>query len=206
MIELHRHDLVWLDPGMDSDSIATPNLVEALYWIRLQHPLVVTRQPAMKGDSIALGFTLSPKRTRISLSVPKASIIHRMRPLLLADAIEHAPISWHEGMKKILDVCESAGAAARVYGSLSFQAFTNQDYLDEESDLDLLLECNEHTRFDDLLPALKSISLPKLDGEIKMPNGWAVAWRELSITASVLAKSDSEVRLFPAREFLAGKC
>ena len=206
MIELHRHDLVWIDPGIDSVSIATPDLDEALYWIRLQHPLVVSRQPAMERNSIALGFTLSPKRTRISLSVPKASIIHRMRPLLLADAIEHAPEGWHEGILGILDICESTGAVARVYGSLSSQAFTNQDYLDEGSDLDLLLECNKHTRFDDLLPALESIRFPKLDGEIRMPNGWAVAWRELSKTASVLAKSDSEVRLFPVREFLAGKC
>lgn len=203
---LRRHDLAWIDPGIDPGSIISTHVGATLEWIRLLHPLVVTRQPAIEGDAIALGYTLAPGRKRIALTVPRSGIIHRARPLLLDDAIGHAPEDWHAGMQRVQEICDSAGAVARVYGSLSTQAFTGENCLSRESDLDLLLECNEHTRFEELLQALESVRHPRLDGEILMPSGWAVAWRELLNAKSVLAKSDSEVRLFPAREYLAGKC
>jgi phosphoribosyl-dephospho-CoA transferase len=204
---MQRHDLVWLDPDIDAGAVAADNPEAALHWIRQRHPLVFTRQPATQGaDQLALGFTQPLTRTRISLRAPRAAVIHRMRPLLLPDAMDHAPDSWRENMFSLQQLCENAGTVARVYGSLSSHAFTGENCLDEESDLDLLLECSRQTKFDLLLAGLEAIRCPKIDGEILMPTGWAVAWRELfqqkEKSAQVLAKSNREVRLLPVHQFL----
>lgn len=207
---LRRHDLVWLDPGVDVGRfVAAAEHVDcARSWVERGRPLVVARQsePAA-ADPLILGFTQpsAPARTRIALRAPRAAIIRHSRPLLLLDAIDHAPRSWRAGIYSLHALCAKAGAVPRVYGSLSSQAFTGASFLDAASDLDLLLECSEATRLHALLAALETFPLqtPRIDGEILAPTGWAVAWRELAgavragTPRQVLAKSDCETRLIP---------
>lgn len=205
---LRRHDLVWLDPGVDVGRfVAAAEHVDcARSWVERGRPLVVARQsePAA-ADPLILGFTQpsAPARTRIALRAPRAAIIRHSRPLLLLDAIDHAPRNWRAGIYSLHARCAKAGAVTRVYGSLSSQAFTGASFLDAASDLDLLLECSEATRLHALLAALETFPLqtPRIDGEILAPSGWAVAWRELAgavragTPRQVLAKSDCETRL-----------
>lgn len=213
---LRRHDLVWLDPGVDVGRfvVAAEHVDCARSWVERGRPLVVARQsePAA-ADPLILGFTQpsAPARTRIALRAPRAAIIRHSRPLLLLDAIDHAPRSWRAGIYSLHARCAKAGAVTRVYGSLSSQAFTGASFLDAASDLDLLLECSEATRLHALLAALETFPLqtPRIDGEILAPTGWAVAWRELAgavragTPRQVLAKSDCETRLIAVDQLFA---
>lgn len=210
--QLRRHDLVWLDPGIDAGRFvaAAEHAHCARDWVERGWPLVVARQSepaARQANQLTLGFTppSAPARKRIALRASRAAIIRHSRPLLLLDAIDHAPRSWRAGIYSLHALCAKAGAVVRVYGSLSSQAFTGASFLDKASDLDLLLECGEATRLHELLAALETFPLqtPRIDGEILAPTGWAVAWRELAEAVragtprQVLAKSDCETRLIP---------
>ena len=216
MQSLRRHDLVWLGPASDAGAFAVvaEQAEHARNWVQQGRPLVVARQsePATKqADLLNLGFTLpsAPLRTRISLRAPRTAIIRHSRPLLLPDAIGHAPHGWRDGMSSLHELCTKAGAVARVYGSLSSQAYTGEIYVDAASDLDLLLECSEGTRLAELLAALEKFPVQtlRIDGEILAPGGWAVAWRELAaalraaVPCKVLAKSDCDARLISVEQF-----
>lgn len=211
-----RHDLVWLDPSVDAGrfAAAAEHVDCARSWVKQGRPLVVARQSeAAAADPLILGFTPppAPARKRVALRAPRAAIIRHSRPLLLLDAIDHAPRSWRTGIYSLHALCAKAGAVTRVYGSLSSQAFTGASFLDAASDLDLLLECSESTRLDVLLAALEAFPLqtPRIDGEILAPTGWAVAWRELAgairagTPRQVLAKSDCETRLIAVDQLFA---
>lgn len=215
-MQLRRHDLVWLDPSIDiySYAVATEHINEAHRWIKQGRPLVVARQPDTpdsQANQVTLGFTLpsAPMRTRISLRAPRTAIIRHARPLPLLDVIDYAPDDWRTSIYNLHALCEKAGAIARVYGSLSSQAVTGENYLDATSDLDLLLECSEDTQLLSLLAALENfpLQIPRIDGEIFAPTGWAVAWRELAAAVrtgtpqQVLVKSDCEARLMPVDHF-----
>jgi phosphoribosyl-dephospho-CoA transferase len=213
---LHRHDLVWLDLELDAGLFAAAEQADlARSWITQGLPLVVARQSATlaaQANQIVLGFTLpsAPMRTRVTLFADRAAIIRHSRPLLLADAMQHAPSSWKAGLDKLHALFEKTGTVARVYGSLSSEVFTGKTYLDAASDLDLLLECSDTARLPELLAELENfpLSAPRVDGEILAASGWAVAWRELASALrmgaprQVLAKSDSDARLMPVTKFI----
>lgn len=213
-----RHDLVWLDPATDMtefcDSAEHADI--ASNWIQQNWPLVVARQAdesARLSGQLQLGITLpsAPARTRVSLRVHRAALISYSRPLLLKDAIAYAPQAWREHLTKVSEICTSHAVVARVYGSLSTQAFTSQNYLDESSDVDVLFECNKDTQLHQLFDDLEALAeqAPHLDGEILAASGWAVAWRELATAmqtntpAKLLAKSYSETRLLTLEQLFA---
>lgn len=214
-----RHDLVWLDPDSDLASFVAcdEHVATASNWVQNNWPLVVARQSdaaALQAGQMQLGFTLpsAPARTRVALRVPQAAIISYSRPLLLKDAIAYAPAEWREHLSAVAEICATHAVLARVYGSLSTQAFTGHNYLDAESDVDVLFECGKDTSAQELTAELSALAAQalKIDGEILTPNGWAVAWRELSAAmqtgapGEVLAKSYHEARLL-ALDQLFGK-
>jgi phosphoribosyl-dephospho-CoA transferase len=210
-----RHDLVWLDPDTDlAECVASAEHIEAAgNWIQQNWPLVVARQSdaaALQAGQMQLGFTLpsAPARSRIALRVPQAAIISYSRPLLLKDAIAYAPQSWRAPMSVVAEICAANAVVARVYGSLSTQAFTQKNYLDAASDMDVLFECSKDTQLHKLFAELQTLAgkSPRLDGEISATNGWAVAWRELAAAlqaqppVKLLAKSYSETRLLSVEQ------
>ena len=213
---LRRHDLVWLDPAIDAGLFAAAGQRDlARDWVNRAFPLVVARQSdnlMQEAGQIMLGFTLpsAPMRTRVLLHADRAAIICRSRPLLLSEAMQHAPAAWRAGLDSLHTLFERTGTEARVYGSLSSEIFTGMRYLDEASDLDLLLECDAATRLRELLAGLEDFvpEVPRIDGEVLSASGWAVAWRELAFALragtqrQVLAKSDCEARLIAVDEFI----
>lgn len=207
---LHRHDLVWLDPDTNMTGyVADIELVDVVSnWIQQSWPLVVARQTndtTQKPGLIQLGITLpsAPARTRVSVCVPHAVLISYARPLLLKYAITSAPQEWSGQLSAVDKICTANSVKARVYGSLSMQAFTKQNYLDSASDVDVLFECSKATQLHKFLYELQALAeqTPHLDGEILAPNGWAVAWSEVAAalntntSVKLLAKSYSETRL-----------
>jgi phosphoribosyl-dephospho-CoA transferase len=210
-----RHDLVWLEPDIDAGLFASKEHEEqARNWVKNQFPLVVARQSsplAKESNQILLGFTLpsAPMRTRVLLKADRAAIIQHRRPILLCEAIQFAPEHWLANMVKLNELFEISGVTARIYGSLSSEIFTGIKYLDEASDLDLLLECGEDTKLAELLAQLENFSvMPRIDGEILSPSGWATSWRELATalrsakSGQVLAKSACEICLMPVEHFM----
>jgi phosphoribosyl-dephospho-CoA transferase len=210
-----RHDLVWLDPEIDARRFATDDRTGVVRdWARQHLPFVVTRQsgPTL-GDArqISLGLTLpsAPARTRVALCADRGAIVRHARPLSLSDAMLHVPVGWRASLEQVRLLAENTRTAVRVYGSLSSQIFTGNRYLDAASDVDLLLECNAETNLRALLAGLEDMpaSAPRIDGEVMLPDGWAIAWRELAavlrtgVPRQVLAKSDCEIRLLDVDAF-----
>jgi phosphoribosyl-dephospho-CoA transferase len=213
-IPYHRHDLIWLDPESDAGLFACKDQEEqARNWVKNNFPLVVARQSdplAIVANQIILGFTLpsAPMRTRVMLKADRSAIIQHQRPTLLRDAIQLAPKNWRSTMVNLNDLCDQKDVTARIYGSMSSEIFTGFRYLDETSDLDVLLECGEQTNLTELLIQLESFPMiPRIDGEILASSGWAVAWRELAAALrpdtkrQVLAKSNTEIRMMPIDHF-----
>jgi phosphoribosyl-dephospho-CoA transferase len=215
-----RHDLVWLDPDTDVKTllVSDEHVDIAGNWIQKSWPLVVARQSdeaARLAGHMQLGITLpsAPARTRVALRVPQAAIISYSRPLLLKDAIAYAPPAWREHLSAVSEICAAQAVVARVYGSLSTQAFTAKNYLDAASDVDVLFECSKETQLHKLFNGLHTLAeqTPHLDGEILAPNGWAVAWRELAAAlqaetpGKLLAKSYGEARLLTVDQLFAAQ-
>jgi phosphoribosyl-dephospho-CoA transferase len=210
-----RHDLVWLDPDIVVSQHACQEHADTVRnWLKQGFPLVVARQSdeeAIKANQIVLGFTLpsAPSRTRVMFRVNLDAIIRHSRPILLSETINLAPENWRIGLNRLVALFEKHEIVARVYGSLSSEVLTGMRYLDEKSDLDLLLELGEGTNLRALLADLENfpLSLPRIDGEILSSSGWAVAWRELATamrngtSCKVLAKSFLEIRLLPIEDF-----
>jgi phosphoribosyl-dephospho-CoA transferase len=214
-ITFHRHDLVWLNPEIDAGKFASKDQEEQVrIWVKNNFPMVVARQSyplAKESNQIILGFTLpsAPMRTRVLLTADRAAIIQHRRPILLCDAIQFAPENWRANMVKLNELFEKSGVTARIYGSLSSEIFTGIKYLDEASDLDLLLVCGEDTKLNELLIQLETFpEMPRIDGEILSPSGWATSWRELATVLrsatqrQVLAKSDDEICMISIDHFM----
>ena len=68
----------------------------------------------------------------------------------------------------------------RVHGGHGWQCITGLRYLTPQSDLDLLLPVADADAADGVAVLLEGFELsgPRLDGELLLPNGNAVAWRE----------------------------
>lgn len=95
-----------------------------------------------------------------------------------------------------------AGFLARVFGSLAWGWLTGLSYVRPDSDVDLLIEPDswgDAVRLTDLLTeAAAAAGAPRLDGEIILPGGWGVAWRELAARPNaVLLKGGEDAVLRP---------
>lgn len=145
------------------------------HWVAAGRPLVVAASRA--GDTegtLRLGLAL-PDRRRIGLTVAAEAVDRVLGPVRLADVVRDLPAGMQSQADLVLALCPRAC----VFGSVAWQAMTGLPYLRATSDLDLLCPAG-----DDPLPLADALAalpaLPRLDGEIALPDGRAVAWRELA--------------------------
>jgi phosphoribosyl-dephospho-CoA transferase len=174
----------------------------------------VARQPEQQdaGTQIAVGLTLPPPATRkrVSLVVPSTAILRQSDPPALSQALDTVDCRYKELVQRVLDICEDANVTPYVYGSALWQTVSKRTYMTDTSDLDVLFVCNKISNVHLLLERLVEYegSIPRLDGELVVPSGWAAAWREIAAAGkagepgTVLAKSTYEVRLIRLNEFL----
>ncbi len=198
-----RHDFVRLTPDAESllASIASP---EVIHWHRL-HPFVVTRRCAgSRADTLALGLALPDKR-RISFEVGKGTVAERFAPPRLVETIDSAPAHWGSRLREIAETAGRFDTEVRVYGSLAWQHLTRLDYIHAASDVDLLLSADRWENARRLADELVRMDgNPRLDGELTLPDGSGVAWREISAGAAcALVKGDSFVVLMTRGEIRA---
>jgi phosphoribosyl-dephospho-CoA transferase len=163
-------------------------------WAARGLPLVVTRQPPGQDDSVATGLPAPARfgRRRLAVAVaprdvmffdefPPAEAVTRLLPRASTTA-------W----RALLARLSAAGCAPRVYGGYGWQALTRLAYVHAQSDIDLLLPVSSATHADavvqvlaqrvgpGLAPCLPDEGWigPRLDGELRFPDGGAIAWRE----------------------------
>jgi phosphoribosyl-dephospho-CoA transferase len=132
-------------------------------------------------------------------------------PVTLAQAAGVAPLAWQPAITVLLALGRDIGVAPRVFGALLWEKLTGLAYLTGASDLDLLWRADDEARTARLLAGLLDIDrdfLPTIDGELELPEGAGVSWRELAACLAsgqdkVLAKSIDTVttrsiaQLFP---------
>jgi phosphoribosyl-dephospho-CoA transferase len=112
----------------------------------------------------------------------------------LADACIAAPDAWQPTLDALTTLGAAHGLTPRPFGGLLWQAATGLAYLSATSDLDLLWLMAAQTIPAGFLAALARIadtSPVRLDGELLLPDGAGLHWRELMEAAEdgeVLAK------------------
>ncbi len=207
-----RHDLVWLRPAW-RDAVrgqAEPPALDALEdWFGRRLPAVVRRRDAPCGEAIPLGVALpaatAGEKRRVALLVEPRAVERIGPPLSLREAAGSAPAAWRERLAALDRAARDAGLLLRVYGSLAWQHLSGRGYVTERSDVDLLVAPRTHGELRCALALLRGSGdgIPRLDGEVLLPGGRAVAWRELAAGAArVLVKSGASVALEPARTVL----
>lgn len=183
-------------------------------WLAADRPLVVARQPcgASLPDSISVGLALPPAqgKRRISLVVAAHEIARYTQPLLLADAIAHAPAEWQPALAELDAAATQIDLELRVFGSLAWQALSGLNYMTPQSDIDLLWHPLSHMQLQQgiaLLGRWEQDHGLRADGEVLFGGSSAVSWREWSTLKSgddqrVLVKRESGAELVAARELL----
>src|SRR5574337_836057 len=208
-----RHDLVWLDPATAPDQldVAEPDRAVLQEWLDCRLPLVKGRQDEAP-DRLRLGFTLpgTGPRRRVEVRVPQAAVLLHGAPPSLEAMLRHAPAAWQPGLADVALAFRRVGLIACVYGSLVTQAFSGEACVRPDSDVDILIDCDSREA---ALAALAILArhgegAPRIDGEIRMADGRAAAWRELAralaLGGQVLAKSETDLQLLRPEDFSGG--
>ncbi|QID19565.1 malonate decarboxylase holo-[acyl-carrier-protein] synthase [Nitrogeniibacter mangrovi] len=204
-----RHDLAWVDAAaLDRLAVHAADRPVLDDWLQQARPLVVGRREP--GDArLRLGFTVTGTgaRWRVGVLAPPDTLIRHAPPPPLGALAASAPARWQAPLAHLATAMGAIGQTVRGYGSLVNQHLSGAPCLRPDSDVDVLVDCTDRAR------ALRALAVlgrhgdgtPRIDGELRLA-GWAVAWRELAAALeadrSVLAKSDTAIRLMTAAEFL----
>jgi phosphoribosyl-dephospho-CoA transferase len=164
-------------------------------WARRAWPVIVRRR--MDGDlvdGVPAALPLPPcyGKRRIGFCFSSSAGVSAMPPVLLRDAASAAPPAWRATLASLLDLGESVSAPPRVFGALLWEHATGLPYLSPQSDLDLIWSVADARSAAGLVAGLRRLdagSPVRLDGELELPDGGAVNWREFSQVAD--AASDT---------------
>jgi phosphoribosyl-dephospho-CoA transferase len=187
---LRRHDLLQVEPSAwDAMLRWHPGLVElplVADWARLDRPVIVRRRMAGdRPDCVPAALPLPPNygKRRLAFSFSSGAALVALSPVLLRDAVSAVPSAWRTIVAALLDLGEATGIAPRVFGALLWQHATGLCYLTSRSDLDLLWSVSDERTASSLVAGLLQLdadSPVRLDGELELPDGAAVNWRELA--------------------------
>jgi phosphoribosyl-dephospho-CoA transferase len=187
---LHRHDLLCVEPSAWEAMLGChPSLTDlplVADWARLDRPVIVRRR--MDGDCVdgvpaALPLPPNCGKRRLAFSFASGTAVVALPPVLLCDAAPTAPSAWRPIVAALLDLGKAGGITPRVFGALLWQHATGLPYLTARSDLDLLWSISDERTAALLVEGLLRLdadSPVRLDGELELPDGGAVNWRELA--------------------------
>ena len=213
-----RHRLVWAAPRARAGLMRQardPDAQAALdMWLSHAWPFIVRRlhAPAEPADTslIAIGLPLPPSRgkRRLSFILPRADIGRHAPPPALGEIARALPPAWQRPLASLDEAALRVGARFRVFGSAAWQALTGLDYLQADSDLDLVLrpiDSDEIAAATEILERWEAAEGRRADVEIVFPREDAVAWREwTNRDASVLlVKNPERVALVRRAELVA---
>lgn len=196
-----RHRRVWLAPDLgpaDLAGLGDPTDAQAVVdWAQAGRPFIGrAAQPGDGAGRLPLGLALppQPRKRRLSFSVAPAAVRLVSAPPALGDALAHLPARLREPAAQLESRAFALGLPVHVFGSAFWQQASGLVYLTEHSDLDLLACPPSAAVARAWLEALAEVqagSAARLDGELQLPDGASVAWRELAAApAQLLLKSD----------------
>ncbi len=155
---------------------------------------------------IPVGLPLPPGagKLRLSFQLHPAEIGGRVAAPTLRAARGDVPPAWRPVVDALLGLADQTGVEPRVFGSLLWQQLTGLTYLSANSDLDLLWPVNALAVAAQIvrgLAAIERASPVRLDGEILLPDGGGIQWREWhNKPFEVLVKRLSGVELRAVRD------
>ncbi len=169
-------------------------------WARQGWPAIIRRRiPGDEPGTIPAALPLPPcyGKRRVGFSLACDTKIAAIPPVTLTEAAIVAPAAWRPAISALLALGHELGITPRVFGALLWQHMTGLAYLTARSDLDLLWRVHTEANATRLLAGLlriDSMSPVRIDGELELPDGTAVNWRELAACgapsqACVLVKS-----------------
>lgn len=203
-----RHRPVWLTPALSRGDVAgcvEPLAIDRVIgWARKGRPVIGRGAlPHDTPDLLPLGLACieAGRRIRVSFRVPKPAVLRVEEPLALAAVAPTLPPALRSTALRLLQFAGEIGMPLRVYGSVFWQHTSGEAYLHDHSDLDLLAQpetADDAKRWLDALEFTEAISAVRIDGEVELPTGEAVAWRELAAAGEkILVKSDAGPSLRP---------
>ena len=206
-----RHDLLRVEPRAWSGVLAAHPRLAALppvaRWAACGWPLIVRRH--LPGDDpglIPAGLPLPPAsgKRRVAVQLCPEDVRERLPPVTLRGVREETPLSWRGTVEALLELADETGVEPRVFGSLLWQRLTGLAYLSAGSDLDLLWPVADPETAARLVRGLAGIernSPVRCDGEMLLPDGGGVQWREWQGSPTeVLVKTAAGVRLCATRD------
>ena len=205
-MRLHRHDLLRVNSTVwDVLLRSRPDLAElplVADWARRERPVMVRRRMASdSGEGVPAALPLPPTygKRRLAFSLASDTGVVSLPPVLLREAAQAAPLAWHSIIGALLELGDISGTKPRVFGALLWQYATGLPYLREGSDLDLLWSVSDEGTATTLvtgLNRLERVSPIRLDGELTLPDGAAVNWREFERgSADLLIKTMDGVEM-----------
>jgi len=209
---LGRHDLVWVDSSglVRGSATRRPEEEEIVRgWLDLDRPLVVSRRPAdLPPNLCALGLPLSVRqgKRRIAVRVMTDAIREVRRPPALAQITTTAPVRCRRAFRELDRLARKAGIALRVYGSMAWQFLTGETYVTGASDIDLLWRPSSLADLHKgvaMLSGWEEQSGIRADGEVLLPDGSGMSWREWARgPRELMVKSIDGVRMRAVGELL----
>jgi phosphoribosyl-dephospho-CoA transferase len=187
---LRRHDLLRPEPAAWQVMLRRyPGLADlplVADWALREWPVIVRRRVA--GDlanavPVALPLPPSHGKRRLAFSFTSSAAVVPLPPVLLRDAMRAAPVEWQPVVAALLDLGETVGVMPRVFGALLWQHTTRLPYLTAQSDLELLWSISDERTAAWLVEGLLQLDADgpiRLGGELELPNGAGVNWRELA--------------------------
>jgi len=155
-------------------------------WALCKWPVIVRRRMAGDvADGVPAALPLPPihGKRRLAFSFSSGAAVVASPPVLLRDAAHLAPPEWQSVIAALLDLGEAVGVTPRVFGALLWERATGLPYLTAQSDLDLLWSISDERIAASLVEGLLRLDARgtvRLDGELELPDGAAVNWRELA--------------------------
>lgn len=213
---MRRHDLAYVLPNANfrfqcgASNVALATQVSS--WIGKGRPLVVARQTGQEHE-LLLGLTLptSEGRQRIGCLVHRRDVSRISGPLALTACIHRLPPHIAPHLSALASRLADEDVEIGTYGSLAWEVLSQESYRHAASDVDVICDVATLAQAERALQALSEAAalIPcGLDGEIRFPNGAAVAWKELAAAwnkdnSQVLIKGLQDVALLPLASILA---
>ncbi len=185
-----RHDLVRLVADWREHLVAAIDEAAAAAVARRValdgHFVVARRDAGDAADVLRLGLALPGKR-RIAIAATRSVVRERRDPLRFDEVAATIDGLWPEAGPDLRRLAERRLPGVRVFGSLAWQVLAtprSERHATTASDVDLLFAPATRRDLAGAVAALRDFEarrpVPRLDGEVRLPDGGFVAWRELA--------------------------